>query len=61
MKIIRYQDKAGNIGYASQEADGSAVKLEGNLYEGLPQPRAQKRKCHESSHRSSPRVSFVSD
>ena len=35
MKIIRYQDKAGNVGYASPEADGLAVKLEGKLYEGL--------------------------
>ncbi len=35
MKIIRYQDKAGNIGYASQQADGSAVKLDGNLYAGF--------------------------
>jgi 2-keto-4-pentenoate hydratase/2-oxohepta-3-ene-1,7-dioic acid hydratase in catechol pathway len=35
MKIIRYQDKTGNIGYASQQADGSAFKLEGTLYGGL--------------------------
>ena len=35
MKIIRYQDKTGNIGYASKESDGSAVKVEGNLYEGF--------------------------
>jgi len=35
MKIIRYQDKLGNIGYASKQADGSALKLEGNLYDGL--------------------------
>ena len=35
MKIIRYQDKTGNIGYASLQADGSAVKLEGKLYDGL--------------------------
>lgn len=35
MKIIRYQDKAGNIGYASQQANGSASKLDGTLYGGL--------------------------
>lgn len=35
MKIIRYQDKAGNVGYASKQADGSAIKLEGTLYGGL--------------------------
>ena len=41
MKIIRYQDKAGNIGYASQQADGSAVKLDGNLYDGFHAPSAK--------------------
>jgi 2-keto-4-pentenoate hydratase/2-oxohepta-3-ene-1,7-dioic acid hydratase in catechol pathway len=35
MKIIRYHDKAGNIGYASKEADGSATRLEGTPYGGL--------------------------
>lgn len=35
MKIIRYQDKTGNIRYASQGADGSAIKLQGTVYEGL--------------------------
>ena len=35
MKIIRYQDKQGNIGYASQQADGSTLKLVGELYAGL--------------------------
>jgi hypothetical protein len=35
MKIIRYQDTAGNIGYASMQADGSALKLEGTLYHDL--------------------------
>src|ERR1700760_2481173 len=33
MKIIRYQDKQGNIGYAAKQADGSALKLEGNIYQ----------------------------
>ncbi|MEI9864480.1 MAG: fumarylacetoacetate hydrolase family protein [Limisphaerales bacterium] len=31
MKIIRYEDKSGNIGYAAQQADGSALKLAGNI------------------------------
>lgn len=35
MKIIRYQDKNGKTGYASQQSDGSAVKLDGTLYGGL--------------------------
>lgn len=37
MKIIRYLDKTGKTGYASRQSDGSAVKLEGTLYEGLRQ------------------------
>ncbi len=32
MKIIRYQDRAGNIGYAAQQSDGSALKLTGDIY-----------------------------
>lgn len=32
MKIIRYQDQAGAIGYAAMRADGSAERLEGDLY-----------------------------
>lgn len=32
MKIIRYQDSAGKIGYASQESDGSAKRIEGDIY-----------------------------
>ncbi len=35
MKIIRYQDKQGNIGFAALQADGSALKLAGELYSGL--------------------------
>ena len=35
MKIIRYEDKAGNIGYASMQTDGSALKLGGSPYNGL--------------------------
>jgi 2-keto-4-pentenoate hydratase/2-oxohepta-3-ene-1,7-dioic acid hydratase in catechol pathway len=35
MKIIRYQDQQGNIGYAAQQPDGSALKLAGELYSGL--------------------------
>jgi len=37
MKIIRYQDAAGNVGYAAQQPDGKTVKLEGDLFAG---PRA---------------------
>ena len=33
MKIIRYQDKEGAIGCAAQQADGSALKLIGNIYD----------------------------
>ncbi|HEY4414158.1 MAG TPA: fumarylacetoacetate hydrolase family protein [Verrucomicrobiae bacterium] len=33
MKIIRYQDAAGGIGYAAQSADGSALKLAGDIYD----------------------------
>src|SRR5882757_2664537 len=32
MKIIRYQDKQGVIGFAAQQADGSALKLSGDIY-----------------------------
>ena len=32
MKIIRYQDKQGQIGYAAQQHDGLALKLEGDIY-----------------------------
>lgn len=32
MKIIRYADKSGNIGYAAQLADGKAFKLAGDIY-----------------------------
>ena len=32
MKIIRYQDKNGNIAHAAQQADGSALKLAGDIY-----------------------------
>jgi 2-keto-4-pentenoate hydratase/2-oxohepta-3-ene-1,7-dioic acid hydratase in catechol pathway len=32
MKIIRYQDRQGNIGYAAQQLDGSALKLSGDIY-----------------------------
>src|SRR5579859_7987281 len=33
MKIIRYQDHAGQTGYASLQPDGSALKLEGDIYQ----------------------------
>jgi 2-keto-4-pentenoate hydratase/2-oxohepta-3-ene-1,7-dioic acid hydratase in catechol pathway len=32
MKIIRYQDPQGTIRYASQQADGSAVEIEGDIF-----------------------------
>jgi 2-keto-4-pentenoate hydratase/2-oxohepta-3-ene-1,7-dioic acid hydratase in catechol pathway len=32
MKIIRYQDKQGVIGFATQQSDGSALKLDGDIY-----------------------------
>lgn len=35
MKIVRYQDKTGKIHYASKEADGSTLKFEGDIYNGL--------------------------
>ena len=33
MKIIRYQNPQGVIGYAAQQADGSALKLTGDIYD----------------------------
>src|SRR3989442_14878800 len=33
MKIIRYQDKQGNIGHAVLQADGTALKLAGNIFD----------------------------
>lgn len=41
MKIIRYQDRQGNISHAALQADGSAQKLAGDLFTGL-EPLAQK-------------------
>lgn len=32
MRIIRYQDKQGGIAYAVQQADGTALKLAGDIY-----------------------------
>ena len=32
MKIIRYQDPQGTIHYASQQPDGSALEIEGDIY-----------------------------
>ncbi len=37
MKIIRYQDTKGAIGYAAQQPDGTALQLSGDLYH---QPKA---------------------
>jgi len=33
VKIIRYQDRVGEVGYALSQADGIALKLAGNIYE----------------------------
>jgi 2-keto-4-pentenoate hydratase/2-oxohepta-3-ene-1,7-dioic acid hydratase in catechol pathway len=41
MKIIRYQDTSGTVGYATQQADGSALKLTGDIYHS-PQVTAEK-------------------
>lgn len=32
MKIIRYQDPSGSLRYASQQPDGSAVEIEGDIF-----------------------------
>jgi len=37
MKIIRYQDPLGNIGYAALQSDGSALKLTGDIF-NAPNP-----------------------
>ena len=41
MKIIRYQDRAGQTGYAALQPDGSALKLEGDIYQS-PKVSGQK-------------------
>jgi 2-keto-4-pentenoate hydratase/2-oxohepta-3-ene-1,7-dioic acid hydratase in catechol pathway len=41
MRLIRYQDSSGNIFHGSQQADGSALKLDGNPFSGLT-PTGQK-------------------
>jgi 2-keto-4-pentenoate hydratase/2-oxohepta-3-ene-1,7-dioic acid hydratase in catechol pathway len=35
MKIIRYQDPQGNIHFGSQNEDGTAIRLGGDLFNGL--------------------------
>jgi 2-keto-4-pentenoate hydratase/2-oxohepta-3-ene-1,7-dioic acid hydratase in catechol pathway len=35
MKIIRYQDPAGAIGYAALQLDGRALKIEGDIYDRI--------------------------
>ena len=32
MKIIRYQDANGNIGYAAQQTNGSALRIQGDIF-----------------------------
>ena len=41
MKIIRYQDRQGNIAYAAQQKDGSSLKLAGDVY-ATPQVTCEK-------------------
>ena len=41
MKIIRYQDRAGHIGHAAQQEDGSNLKLAGDIYQS-PKTTAEK-------------------
>lgn len=41
MKIIRYQDRNGIIGFAAQQADGSALKLAGDIF-AQPQVTSEK-------------------
>src|SRR6201989_1552235 len=41
MKIIRYQDKQGAVGFAVQSPDGSALKLAGDIYNS-PQVTTEK-------------------
>jgi 2-keto-4-pentenoate hydratase/2-oxohepta-3-ene-1,7-dioic acid hydratase in catechol pathway len=43
MKIIRYSDANGNFSYAAGQADGSALRLEGNIY---AQPRLTDEKAN---------------
>lgn len=33
MKIIRYQNSSGTIGYASEQTDGSALEIVGDIYD----------------------------
>jgi 2-keto-4-pentenoate hydratase/2-oxohepta-3-ene-1,7-dioic acid hydratase in catechol pathway len=35
VKIVRYQDKQGIVGYAAQLHDGAAMKLPGDIYSGF--------------------------
>jgi 2-keto-4-pentenoate hydratase/2-oxohepta-3-ene-1,7-dioic acid hydratase in catechol pathway len=41
MKIIRYQNQQGEIGHAAQQADGTALKLAGNIFNS-PKVTAEK-------------------
>src|SRR6267142_6843042 len=35
MRIIRYRNQQGEVGYAAQQPDGSTLKLAGDIYESL--------------------------
>src|ERR1035438_8859409 len=41
MKIMRYQDPQGAVGYAAQQADGTALKLAGDIFNS-PKVTAEK-------------------
>jgi len=41
MKIIRYQSQQGEVGYAAQHADGTALKLAGDIF-NLPKVTTEK-------------------
>jgi 2-keto-4-pentenoate hydratase/2-oxohepta-3-ene-1,7-dioic acid hydratase in catechol pathway len=41
MKIIRYQDQQGAVGYGAQQADGTALKLAGDIFNS-PRVTAEK-------------------
>ena len=41
MKIIRYQNQQGAVGYAAQQSDGTALKLAGDIFNS-PKVTAEK-------------------
>jgi len=59
MKIIRYQDGHGALGFAAQQQDGTALKLS-EIFIRRASPRANRRRSRACSRRSLPRPLFVS-